>query len=159
VTINISDLLQNTHINYLVNDSEFNVQTAIGMSIAQLIPIQASTNFTVPWGAPFYNLTFGEPQYSEFNVTHFLVTIPVEFENHAFFDVNGTIQMKMYNDLDFLVGSGQTTFEVPQHSSYDGVVEFYVSTMNLTETGYLEVYFLTPLLDYGPVVIPYGWES
>jgi len=156
MAINTSDLLQNTYINYLISDSEFKVEATIGMSIAQLIPIQVSRNFTVPWGAPFYNITFSDPQYSEFNTTHLLVTIPVEFENHAFFDVNGAIQVKMYNDVDLLVGSGQATFEVPQHSSYDGVVEFYVSITNVTETGYFEVYFLTPLLEYGPLVVPYG---
>ncbi|HDD69759.1 MAG TPA: hypothetical protein ENG19_01375 [Candidatus Bathyarchaeota archaeon] len=156
VMVNISDLLQNSQVNYLINDSEFLVKAAIGMSIAQIIPVQVATNLTVPWGAPFYNLTFGTPQYSDFNTTHCITTIPISFENHAFFDLNGTIQIKMYNDSDLLVGSGETTFEVPQHSPYNGIVEFYVSTTDLTETGYLEVYFLTPLLDYGPLVVSYG---
>jgi len=156
VIINTSNLLQNTNINYLVNDSELLVKAAISMSIAQLIPVQADTNLTVPWGAPFYDLAFGEPQCLDFNATHSLVAIPVSFENHAFFELNGTIQIKMYNDAELLIGSGQTTFEVPQQSPYNGIVEFYVSTTDMTETGYLEAYFLTPLLDYGPLVVPYG---
>ncbi len=156
VTFNISDLLQNSQVNYLLNDTEFLVKAALGMSIARLIPVQAVTNFTVPWGAPFYNLAFSEPQYLYFNATHFLVAIPVSFENHAFFDLEGTIQIKMYNDADILAGWGETVFGVPQHSPYNGTVEFYISTADITESGYLEAYLLTPIFDYGPLVVPYG---
>ncbi|MDH5754352.1 MAG: hypothetical protein OEY95_03995, partial [Candidatus Bathyarchaeota archaeon] len=81
---------------------------------------------------------------------------PISFENHAFFDLTGSIQICMYNSTDMLVDEGQTTIEARQNSPYRGYIELYVLTAEMTETGYFEVYFLTPLFSYGPLVIPYG---
>ncbi|MBX5329222.1 MAG: hypothetical protein QHH18_07805 [Candidatus Bathyarchaeota archaeon] len=155
MTVNFSDLMQNNQ-NYLFNDTELKIFTALGMGIAQAIPVQASTNMSIPWGAPLYNFMLGTPEHVAFNSTHARVTVPVSFENHAFFDVTGTMQVKMYNNADLLVSESQTAVDALQHSFYEGYVEFYVPTTRLTHTGYFEVYFLTPVFNYGPLVIPYG---
>jgi hypothetical protein len=110
----------------------------------------------VPWGAPLYNFTLGEPEYAAHNLTHFRVVVPINFENHALFDVVGTIQTRMYNSADEVVGNGQTNIEASHNSPYNGYLELYVPITGITESGRFEIYFQTPLFDYGPLVIPYG---
>lgn len=155
MTIDINNLL-NADQSYLFNDAELRIYQMVSMRIAEAIPVQASTNLSMPWGAPFYNFGLGEPESADFNLTHFRVTVPVSFENHASFDIAGNIQIRMYNETDLLVADGETAIEVPQHSPYNGFVEFYVLISKRTNSGRFEVYFLTPFFTYGPLVIPYG---
>ena len=155
MTIDLNDLLQQDK-NYLFNDTELKIYEAVGMKIADVIPVQASTNFSMPWGAPLYNFTLGKPDYAAHNLTHFKVVVPINFENHAFFDLVGNVQIQMYNSTDIIVGEGQTNIEAYHNSPYNGYVEFYVSIAGITENGHFEVYFRTTLFKYEPVVIPYG---
>ncbi len=154
VTINIDDLFQNSQ-DYLFNDMELEVHETVGMKLAEVIPIQASTNFSMPWGAPLYNFTLGEIEYVICNLTHVTVTIPISFENHAFFNLTGSLRMCMYNSTSVLVGEGQTRIEVPQNTFYQEHVELTVPSMGITEDGYFEMYFSTPFFNSGPTVISY----
>jgi len=122
MTISASELLQRSQ-DYLFNDSEILIYTAVGMSVAEVIPVQASTNFSTHWGAPLYNFALGEPEYTPYNVTHFRVTVPISFENHAFFDLLGSVQVKMYSSSNAPVGEGQTSIEAYANSPYNGNVE------------------------------------
>jgi hypothetical protein len=155
MTIDINNLLQSDQ-NYLFNDTELKIREEVSMKMAEAIPVQASTNLSVPWGAPLYNFTLGKPEYTAFNLTHFRVTVPISFDNHALFDITGNIQVRMYNNAGLLVADGQTAIEVLQHSPYNGYVEFYSQIADMTDNGRFEVYFLNPFFNYGPLVIPYG---
>lgn len=155
MTMNVTELLQRDQ-NYLFNDSQLVIYGELGLSVAEMIPIQASTNFSMPWGAPFYNFALGEAQYTVVNYTHVRVVVPISFENHAFFDLVGSIQVQMYNSAGMLIGEGQTNIEAFQGIPYNGFVEFLVQTNGITRTGRWEIYFQTPVFDYGPLVIPYG---
>ena len=155
MTIDVNDLLQRDK-NYLFNDTELKIYEALSMRIADVIPVQASTNFSVPWSAPLYNFTLGKFEYATHNLTHFRVVVPISFENHAFFDLVGNIQIQMHNSTDILVSEGQTNIETHHNSPYHEYLELYVSMAEMTESGHFEVYFLTLLFNYGPLVIPYG---
>ncbi|MEM3696500.1 MAG: hypothetical protein QXQ94_03210 [Candidatus Bathyarchaeia archaeon] len=155
VTIDLNALLQRDE-NFLFNDTELEVFEMVGMVIADLIPIQASTNYFMPWGAPLYNFTLERPQYVAANLTHFLVHLPISFENHAFFDVAGDIKIKMYNNASSSLGEGQISIDVPQQSFFNGFVEFYVSRSEVTNNGYFNVSISTSLFNYENLVIPYG---
>jgi hypothetical protein len=155
MTIDAGDLLKSDS-NYLFNDGDLMIYAAVGMEIAEVIPVEASTNFTAPWGAPLYNFALGEPSYAPYNATHFVVTIPVSFENHAFFDLTGTMQIRMYNSTGRRIGWGEMSLNAYADSPYSGSIDFYVSMVGVTSTGSFRVYFYTPLFDYGPLVIPYG---
>jgi hypothetical protein len=155
MTLSISDMLQRSE-NYLFNDSELRFYVAVGLSLAQLIPVEAQTNFTIPWGAPLYNFSLGTPQYSPHNATHFRVLIPVNFENHASFDLMGQLQVRMFNSGNLPVGDGETSIDTPQQSSHDGLLELYVAMSRITATGRFEANLFSPLFNYGPWVIPYG---
>ena len=152
-TIDINDL-QNSQ-DYLFNDTELEVCETVSIQLAEVIPVQASTNLSMPWGAPLYNFTLAEIEYAGFNGTHMTATVPISFENHASFDLTGSVQMRMYNSTNILVSEGQTIIEAIQNMPYQGCVELNVPITEITENGYFEVYFLTPLLEFGPLVIPY----
>lgn len=149
MTVDIGDLLQ-INQDYLFNDTELEVHEIVGMKIAEVIPVQASTNISIPWGAPLYNFTLGEIEYSAWNLTHLTAAIPMGFENHAFFDLTGIIRIRMYNSTSNLVCEGQTTIEARER-----YLQLKVPIAGLTEHGCFEVYFLTPIFDFGPLVVPY----
>ena len=155
VTVSIGDLLQSNR-NYLFNNTELRICESVGMRVAEMIPVQASTSFSVPWGAPLYGFALGAPEYSTYNATHLRVVVPVSFENHSFFDLAGTVQLRMFNSTGVYAGFGQTSVGARQGSSYDGLVEFYVGASRLTRSGSFEVSFLSSVFNYGPWVIPYG---
>jgi hypothetical protein len=155
VTLNVTDLMQRIK-SFLLNDTQLTIMESIGMRLAELIPVQGSGNFSMPWGAPLYNFRVDMPEYILLNLTHVTVTIPISFENHAFFDVAGQLQIRMFSSSDLLVGSGEATVEALQHSSYDGAVQLVVNVLSLTPSGHLEVDFQTPYFSYQMEDIQYG---
>jgi hypothetical protein len=155
MTIDVDDLVHKNR-NFLFNDTELTIYEAVSMKIAEVIPVQASTNFSMPWGAPLYNFALGTIQFEPYNLTHVKVGVPISFENHSPFDIIGSIQIRMYNSSRMLVGEGQTDIEAYSHSPYNGYIELYVSMTETTESGRFRIYFQTELFNYGPLVIHYG---
>jgi hypothetical protein len=160
VTLSMVSLLEKGE-QYLFNDNNLNVSVTAGLTFAELLPAQISTNFTFPWGAPFYNFALGEPSYGRFDAAQVAVAVPMSFENHAAFDLVGNIRIQIYNSVGSLLGESQTAVYVPQRSAYkEGDLEFYVplSVMSLSaaQKGHFNVYFDIGLAEYGPLVIPYG---
>jgi hypothetical protein len=155
MTIDVDDLLQQDK-NYLFNDTELKIYEAVSMRIADVIPVQASTNLSMPWGAPLYNFVLGEPTYAPYNLTHFRVTVPISFENHAFFDLVGDMRIRMYNSTGARVGRVRTSLQAYANSPYTGFVELYVPMIGVTPTGRFEISFSTSMFDFGPLVIHYG---
>jgi hypothetical protein len=145
---------------YLFNDTDLSVGFTAGLNFAEIFPAEISTNFTFPWGAPFYDFALGEPMLGRFNATHGVVTVPVSFENHALFDLVGGIRVELYDGGDSVLSESQTAFNVPQYSAYDGDMEFYVPLssvpLSAARSGHFNVYFSTPFIEYGPLVIPFG---
>jgi hypothetical protein len=155
----LDSVLENAE-QYLFHDSNLTVSVTAGLTVAELLPAQILTNFTFPWGAPFYNFALDQPSFERFNFTHSAVSVPVSFENHAAFDLAGNIRVELFDSVGSLLGESQTAFYVPQHSSYDGNLEFQVplnaASLSTAQSGHFNVYFSTPLFEYGPLVIPYG---
>jgi hypothetical protein len=159
VTLSIDSLLEKGE-QYLFNDNDLNVSVTAGLNFAELLPVQISTNFSFPWGAPFYDFALGEPSYGRLNSTHATVAVPMSFENHALFDIGGDIKIELYDSVDSLLSESQTIVYVPQHSAYEGDVEFSVplnaAASSAAQSGHFNVYFDIGLVEYGPLVIPYG---
>jgi hypothetical protein len=155
MTLDMNRLLQLSQT-YLFNDTQLKGTESVGMSLAGLIPVQASGNFIIPWGAPLYDLGLEEPQYSMVNSSYMQVTVPMSFDNHAFVDVNGEALTRMFNNADQLIGFNCTKIESAKHSQYDGEIGLYVETSSITRTGRFELELQTPLFSYGPMVVPYG---
>jgi hypothetical protein len=155
MTIDADDLL-NGHQNLLFNDTELRLNGTVGLKLAEVIPVEASANFTVPWGAPLYNFTLGTPTFSTYNLTHLLALIPISFENHAFFDLTGTIQTSIYNSSNMLMSKGQTDVNTSQHAHYHENLELYLPVTSMTPSGYFQVNLQTPFFNYITPVIHYG---
>jgi hypothetical protein len=159
VTLSMDTLLEKGE-QYLFNDNNLTASVVAGLNFAELFPAQISTNFTFPWGAPFYNFALGEPSLGRFDSTHSGVTVPMSFENHAAFDLVGNIRIELYDSAGSLLSESLTSFNVPQYSSYDGDVELNfplnAASLSAVHNGHFNVYFDIGLFEYGPLVIPYG---
>ena len=159
MTINLTDTLQ-TYSYLVFNDTELRIPVTITMETAELISLQVSSNLTIPWGAPLYNLTFGTPEFTAQtgpNSTRFYgVSIPTAFENHAPFDLDGTIRLVIYNDRDILIWTTEIVLNARQQSIYQADLNLEVPATDVPANGRFEAFFETPFLNYGPLVIPYG---
>lgn len=142
---------------YLFNDSTLTVYAKIGVKLAEAIPVQASSNFSVPWGAPFYNFQLGQPTIEPVNFTHQRINVPISFENHAPIDISGEISLYIYNSEAVFVGLGESTIAASRGTLYTGSILLYVQSSEVTEKGVFEVYFSTQFMSYGPLVIPYDF--
>lgn len=154
VKLNATDLLQ-THQSLLNNDTDLTTDTRLSMLVAGVIPVQASSNSSMQWGAPLYNLALGTAQLAMFNATYSVATVPLSFENHAFFDVTGDVWLRAYTSANQLIGQGQTSIQVAQHSPYDRNLEVYVPTA-AGPIVRLEVYFVTTFFNYGQEIALHG---
>jgi hypothetical protein len=148
---------------YLFHDNDLNVSFTAGLNFAEVLPAEISANFTFPWGAPFYNFAVGDPSFELVDFTQVAVSVPMSFENHAVFDLAGSIRIELYDSADSLLSESQTLLYVPQQSAYDGNMEFTIpltaaslSSFSTAQSGHLDVYFDIGVVQYGPLVIPYG---
>jgi len=156
VSISLDDITSDV-LNYLFNDTIFNVDLSMKVNFARVIPFQVSMNKTIPWGAPLYDFSIGQISYDYYNLTHQRVVIPLSFENHSpYFGIYGTMQVEIYNSGDELVGSRTLSLNVPSHSAYEDQVELIVDISKLTESGEVHFSFETSMFSLGPVVMPYG---
>ena len=156
ISIELSDVIE--RIELIFNDSFFAFDTFVSLNFAHIVPVQLSMNMTVPWGAPFSNVSVGEISVFPFNSTHERVVVPLSFENHSFFNITGTMQLEIYNNLDELVTSGETDLDVQSQQPYDGQFEMYPSiaeASKLTETGKVRLIFETPMFTVEQWM-PYG---
>jgi hypothetical protein len=136
----------------LFNDSELDVEAAVRLVYAGAFPIEISLNLSMPWGAPFANLTVGDASTRPLNLTHVRVLLPLSFENHSFLEMNGTVRLEIVDQLNHVVGNGSTGFTVSPDNRFETDVEILVSgdPSNIREA---HLYFQTSFFDYGPVVI------
>jgi len=155
VTVNITDLFQKGYA-FIFNDTTLVLYESASMSIAEILPFRASTNTTIAWGAPLYNLSLGEPEYLAVNRTHTLIRVPVRFENHAFFDIAGNLTIRMYSSENTLVEQEQTTIEAPSHTIYNGFAEIYVKSTAISSSGRLEIYLQTSIITLNLGEINFG---
>jgi hypothetical protein len=155
VTVDINDISRQSG-DLLFNDSEFRDAESVSMRVAEVIPVQAFANRSLSWGAPLYDFRLATPKYSKYNKTCLEVDVPMSFENHAFFDLNGMVQTRMFNSLGVVVGEGQANISAVQQSSFYGTLELFIQSSAVSTSGYFEVSFVTPFFSYGPLVIRYG---
>jgi hypothetical protein len=146
VTIDLDDLLLLDQKSLLLEDSNFNVEIFTNLNFARAIPIQLSTNTTIPWGAPLANFSTGLFAFSNYNITHEEAIIPISFENHAILDIRGTLIIDVYNNSSERVASGITIINATSGSFYTDSVPVYASRqdgLTVTSTGNLHMIFET----------------
>ena len=157
VTINLNSLAENAS-QYLFEDTNLTCAVTAGLNFAEILPTQLATNLTFPWGAPFYNFKLGQPHVDTTDASHVAVNVPFSFDNHATFDLTGNLRVKLYDNNVDLLGETQTALNAAKYSSSGGNLSFSIPTtspmLNATVSGFFEVYFSTPMFEYGPLVIP-----
>jgi len=155
ISIRMNEMISKDLTSLLFEDSDFDIDMFLTLKYAHAIPLQLSSNMTLPWGAPLANLSIGEPSFIPINLTHFRVVTPISFENHSFFALNGAITLELIDDLDQSVGSGATDISVPPMNGCNTQVEMVIRSDARTPTE-ARVYFETSAFSIGPVVTPLG---
>ena len=148
IPIDLDSILSMDQVSLLLNDSSFNVEIFAGLNFARAIPVQLSTNTTIPWGAPFAHFSMGTISVSPHNSTHVEATIPVSFENHAIIDITGTLKLEVYNDSNEHIASGIARINAPSQQSYADSLLVYMGQrdiLKLTSSGKMHLIFETPV--------------
>jgi len=150
----------NTRTHLLFDDAELRLAETFSMKLADTIPVQASLNISFPWGAPLYNFTVGAIRISREPAAnsggYVEGDVQVSFENHAFFNINGTLYLRVYNDADVLVGTGQTNLDVPKNTGYHEDIKVDAWILHVSASGHYEVSVQTSMFSVGPLVVPYA---
>ena len=148
ISVDLEDILLMDQVPLLLEDSNFNVEIFAGLNFARAVPVQLSTNTTIPWGAPFAQFSIGQISVSLHNSTHSEASISVSFENHAVLDIVGTLKLEVYNNSQELIASGLTAINVQSHNSYVDSIFVYVKqqdVLKIISNGNLHMIFETPM--------------
>lgn len=145
ITLDVGSMNLSQLSHLLFSDDDLTVDATVTLDYADVIPFALGTNLSMPWGAPLYNLTLGS-----FSMSGASATVPFSFDNHSFFDLNGTVRLEIVDSLDHVVGQGTTNIFALPHSDYSNNVTVTVSGVPAAA----RLYFQTSVFDFGPVVIP-----
>jgi len=137
-SLSLEELLSK-NMELLTNDTELNLNASLRFRVASAIAFQVSTGSTIPWGAPFHKLTIYNIAY---DVVNRIFSASLSFNNHAFFQVNGSLLIKLYNSAGELIGSSTQNVNVPSQESFEGSIGITVNDPSkITHEGVLRLYF------------------
>jgi len=145
--LNYSEIVSQK-LQYLIfNDTVLSQFILLSADIGGILPVQISANTTLPWGAPLYNFSIGEPSFT-LNTISFVLS----FENHSPFNLTTPMTIELYNNENLLIGS--TTTEISAAPGYHSQeITLPIDVSKVTKTGFVRAYF--PSFDY-EVRYPYG---
>jgi hypothetical protein len=146
IALNFSNMLSKGLSYMLFNDSTLNVDVSVKVEYAKFIPLQISFNRSMPWGAPLYNLTVENPTIEGVDLI-----IPISFDNHSLYALNGTMTLELLDDSNQLVSTGTTDLNVQPQSSYNSPVRVQISG-DPSRIREALLSFDTSVFSYGPVV-------
>ena len=148
IAIDLEDIMSMDYLALMLNDSNFTVEIFTDLSFARAIPVQLSTNVSLPWGAPFADFSVGELSVSPHNSSYIEAAIPVSFENHAIIDITGTLKMEVYSNSEERIASGVTDINVTSYQSFRDNILLYARPLDATKlagSGRVHVVFETSL--------------
>ncbi|HIE14127.1 TPA: hypothetical protein EYP70_02530 [Candidatus Bathyarchaeota archaeon] len=143
LTLNLADLISKIR-DLLFQDTEFKVGLLLSFKYAYMLSFHVDTsNLSMPWGAPLYGFSitgFSAPY--NITMTECYIDIYLSFENHAFFDINGTLRIEMFNDRNEPIGIGIKTVSVSSNQSFADAVTVHIDKLTgYTGSGYVKIYF------------------
>lgn len=153
ISISLETMSSDTLSRLLFNDTDFDIILILAIRYAHVIPLRISTNSTLEWGAPLYNLAIGDISVAFYNLTRVRAIVPLSFENHSFFNIEGTMRTEITDTSDQVVGSATTQINAPPQVGYSTQLEMLlpISASNLKEA---HLYIDTSAFSYGPLVMP-----
>jgi len=157
ISISLENMTSTSLSRLLFYDADLDADMSLALKYARVIPLEISTNIKnfTQWGAPLYNLAVGNVAVEPHNTTLERAILPLSFENHSFFTLNGTVRTEIINTLNQVVGGATTPINATPQRSY--VIPLVV----LVSAGYgsfkeARLYFDNSVFSYGPVVMPIG---
>ena len=79
----------------------------------------------------------------------YLIDVYLGFENHAPFNVAGTLGLEVYNDEGEYIGSGTQVINVPPGTAFSEPVTVHVEDpLKYTGSGYILISFESPTLGF-----------
>jgi len=156
ISVSLDDILDKNLTYMLFRDTNLSVNMFVALTYAQVIHLNISSSLdeALYWGAPLNNLTIGETSFTAIGDPPYNVTVPLSFENHAFFGLNGTINLEIMDSLDTLIGSGTTDILVQPESGPVIITIPVMITGDPSDVAEARLYFDTSIFSFGPVVIP-----
>lgn len=148
IPIDLDFIISLDHELLLFEDSEFNIEILVGLYFARTVPIQLSTNSSIPWGAPFADFTVGSISITSLNLSHAEASVPISFENHAILDLSGILTLELYNNSQSIITSGEIIIDAPSKQSYNDSIMMYMSLQDasrVTSSGKIHAIFENPL--------------
>ena len=137
-SLSLEDLLSKNR-DLLTKDTELNVNASLRFRVASAIAFQVSTRSTIPWSAPFHKLTVYSITYND---VRRIFSASISFENHAFFQVKGSLLAKLYNSAGELIGSTTHNVNVPSQEYFEDSLEITINDYSkVTREGVLRLYF------------------
>jgi hypothetical protein len=122
----------------LFEDGQISLNVHASFRVAYVIRLGVSTNFTAQWQSPFYNLTAYDLRY---DAALQQLSATVNFQNHAFFAVNGSVRLELYNNRSELIGSMMRDVDVQSNMSFHESFALNVVPSMVTGNGFVRVYF------------------
>ncbi len=148
ISLSLEDLVAKNLTYMLFNDTNLNVDMFVGLTYAYAIPLKIASNQTMPWGAPFHNLTVAGISVAPPNQ----VGVSLSFDNHAFFSINGTVRLEIFDASDNQIGSGTSNIFVAAGDRYGDILPVMM-TGDPYAVAKVHLYFDSSLFSFGPVVI------
>lgn len=117
ISLSLDDIMAKNLTHMFLNDTDLKVDMFVALTYAHAIPLRISSNLTMPWGAPLYNLAVAGISIDSPDQ----VNVSLSFENHAVFSLNGTIRLEIV-DSNNQTHSGTTDIFVLSEDSYDKAI-------------------------------------
>jgi hypothetical protein len=151
IPIDLDSIMSLDYELLLFEDSEFNVEIIVGLNFARAVPVQLSTNASIPWGAPLADFSVGSISVTSLNLSHAEASVPISFENHAILDLSGILKLELYNDSQSKITSGETIIVAPSQQSYNDKIIMYMSLQDasrVTDIGKIHAIFENPMFTF-----------
>jgi len=131
---------------YLFSPSVFNISALAEVTVFGLIPVPFNVTYTVDWGAPLTNLTFGDPAVGPINSSHSIVAVPFNFTNaNDFVTAEGSFTATILLPNGSVAGTSQlVTFLAPPHTSFASNAAFTILNSSVSPSYTLVASFETP---------------
>lgn len=139
LSISLAELVSK-HKEILTVDAGFNVCVSLRFRVASAIALSISTNTTMPWGAPFHELAIRDVSYDHASR---IFSASLNFNNHAFFQVNETLMVKLYSFEGEPLDSTFIDVNVPPGGTFKGSFMMRIDDPSKLARGvFIRLYYL-----------------
>ncbi len=136
----------------LTNTATLIMRATLHFRVAYAIAFNGTMNFPVDWGAPFNNLDINVINY---NLTSGTVSVSINFDNDAYFDLSGPLLIKLYNAEEELISSSQMNLNISSQTHFQDLFEMTVSDPSkMSNSGSIRLYFLDMEIFEGGWILP-----